>query len=202
MSPQREVISGIFFDRPAAEDALVQLRRIGYADAEISVIMSDQTRDREFGDVDDHHENMAVEGATSGAIIGGGLGAIIAGLTATGSILAIAGSAGALTPLVAGPLAAALAGLGAGGVAGGIIGALVGTGVPREHASAYAEGITRGGIIIVVPARGSTNDTHARRVLGTASGRPTIAENEEPDLVESDEFARASHPRSTPPASR
>ena len=162
MSLQREVLTGIFFDRGAAEDAVARLRQLGYRDDEISVIMSDDTRSREFADATG---SMALEGATSGAIIGGGLGAILAALTATGSVVAIAGTGGAATPLVAGPLAAALAGLGAGGAAGGILGALIGAGIRDDRAAEYAEGLQRGGIVLAVQSRGTDLDDESRSIF-------------------------------------
>jgi hypothetical protein len=100
----------------------------------------------------------AGEGLGAGAAIGGVLGAIIAGLTATGSIIAVATTGGAATPLVAGPLAAALAGLGIGGLGGGIIGALVGAGIPEEKARAYEEGLKTGGILVGVSADSTRTD--------------------------------------------
>jgi len=62
--------------------------------------------------------------------------------------------------LAAGPLAAALGaagastlvGAGIGAAAGGIIGALVGAGIPEEDAGFYAEGVRRGGTLVLVKA--------------------------------------------------
>jgi hypothetical protein len=69
--------------------------------------------------------------------------------------------------LAAGPLAAALGtagastlvGAGIGAAAGGLIGALVGAGIPEEDASFYAEGIRRGGTLVMV----KTSDDMAQR---------------------------------------
>ncbi len=81
-------------------------------------------------------------GAGIGAVLGG-LGGLLLGL----GTLAIPG----IGPvLAAGPLAGTLVGAGAGAVTGGIIGALVGLGIPEEQAHAYAEGIRRGGTLVVV----------------------------------------------------
>ena len=71
-------------------------------------------------------------------------GGIIGLLTGLG-LMAIPG----VGPVVAaGWLASTAAGVAAGGAAGGIIGALTQTGASEEDASAYAEGIRRGGTLV------------------------------------------------------
>lgn len=90
--------------------------------------------------------SQVTDGAEAGAGIGavlGGLGGLLLGLGA----LAIPG----VGPVIAaGPIIAALGGAGAGAIAGGIIGALVDLGIPKEHAHIYAEGVRRGGTLVVV----------------------------------------------------
>lgn len=112
--------------------------------------MRDKDKAKAFAERTGGH---AAEGAVTGGVVGGGLGALIAGLTATGSVAVIAGTGGIAAPLVVGPLVAALAGLGAGAAAGGIVGALVGAGIPKEKAEAYNAGLDRGGILLGVNAR-------------------------------------------------
>jgi hypothetical protein len=86
----------------------------------------------------------AATGATLGTVLGGGAG-LLAGI---GS-LAIPG----LGPIVAaGWLIATLTGAGAGAAAGGLLGGLAGAGFGEEHASTYAEGVRRGGHLVVVRA--------------------------------------------------
>lgn len=81
-------------------------------------------------------------GAATGAVIGG-VGGLLAGL----GVFAIptVGSVAA-----AGPLTGALVGAGAGAATGGLIGALVGVGIPEAEAERYAEGVRRGGALLVV----------------------------------------------------
>ena len=141
----------MYYDRKSAERAVQRLEDLGYSRDEISVMMNDKTREREFAHATG---TKAAEGAVTGAALGGALGGLLAGLTATGSVVAIAATGGAATPLVVGPLAAALAGVGAGGVTGGIIGALVGAGIPEEKAKEYSEGLDRGGILVGVRPKG------------------------------------------------
>jgi hypothetical protein len=147
--------SGIYYDYDAAEARVRRLRELGYTDKEISVMMRNKEKAEAFAGRTGGH---AAEGAVTGGVVGGGVGAILAGLMATGSVIAIAGTGGVATPLVVGPLAAALAGLGAGAATGGVIGALVGAGVPKEKAAEYDEGLNRGGILLGVHARPESRD--------------------------------------------
>lgn len=150
MNSNNDFETTMYYDRESAERAVQRLRDRGYTSDEISVLMDDKTRERDFAQATG---TKSSEGAVTGAALGGGLGALIAGLTATGSIAAVAATGGLAAPLVAGPLAAALAGLGAGGVAGGLIGALVGAGIPEDRAKEYSEGLERGGIMLGVNPR-------------------------------------------------
>ncbi len=139
--------SGMYFDRNDAETAVERLHGLGYETGDISVMMDDKTREKAFaGEVG----AKTTEGVATGAVAGGLLGAIIAGLTATGGVAAIVGTGGVAAPLVIGPLAAALAGLGVGGAAGGILGGLIGLGVGEQRAKQYEQGLREGGILIAV----------------------------------------------------
>ena len=80
-----DLITGMFRDRLSAERAVTDLQNLGYAQQDISIMMNDQTRARDFAD---HTGTKATEGAGVGAGIGGTIGAIVAALTATGSVAA------------------------------------------------------------------------------------------------------------------
>ncbi len=141
------IVTGLFKDKDSAECAYDALSGRGYDKDSTDVMMSDKTRDQYYsGSTADDTElgSKALEGTGAGAAIGGTLGAIIAGIAAIGTSVALPG----LGLIVAGPLAAALVGAGAGGLAGGLLGALVGSGIPEEHAEAYESGIKSGGIVI------------------------------------------------------
>ena len=159
--------TGIYDDRASAEAAVNQLYALGYTRDDIGVMMSDRTAARDFSE---KTGTKAATGAATGAAVGGGLGAIVAGLMATGSVAAIVGTGGVATPLVAGPLAAALAGHGAGGAAGGILGALVGAGIPEHRAREYQDRIDNGGILIGVRPRPNDRD-QVRSVFGPGDDR-------------------------------
>ena len=158
-----EWITGFFRSKRAADDAVDDLQKAGYGISDISVMMTEDTKTRNFTT---EKGNKAPEGAATGGVVGGALGAIVAGLTGTGSIAAIAATGGAAAPLVVGPLAAALAGLGAGAVGGGIIGGLVGLGIPEVRAKEYERKLRDGAIMVSVRAGSRTGDeARAREIL-------------------------------------
>lgn len=142
-------VTGLYSSPESANRAYEGLTsKHGYKADDISVMMSDDTRKKHFGDVTPGTElsggTKAAEGLGKGAAIGGGVGAALAALFAIGTSIAIPG----LGLVVAGPIAAALAGAGAGGATGGIIGALIGAGIPEDRAKEYERGINEGGILI------------------------------------------------------
>ena len=151
-SPARSrMVTGMFPDRDSAENAYGSLTSRGYSQDDINLLMSDDTRKKHFTDDGRETEmgSKALEGAGTGAAIGGAVGATLAAIAAIGTTLALPG----LGLLVAGPIAAALAGAGAGGATGGLIGALVGAGIPEERVKRYEEGIKKGGIVMGVTPR-------------------------------------------------
>ena len=145
------MVTGLFPDRESAESAYGSLTKRGYGQDDVSLVMSDETRDKHFKGDNRETElgNKALKGAGVGAGIGGAVGATLAAIAAIGTTLALPG----LGLLVAGPLAAALAGAGAGGATGGLIGLLVGAGIPEERVKDYEEGIKKGGILMGVSPR-------------------------------------------------
>lgn len=160
------LITALFETRSAANEAADRLLAAGFSQSNISMLMSEATRGKEFTLTT---ETKAPEGAAAGAAIGGVLGALVASLVAVGS-LAIPG----IGLVAAGPIVAALAGLGAGGAAGGMVGALVGLGVPEHEAKFYSEKLEGGGILVGV----YTTDERAKLakdVLDAAGGHSVKA---------------------------
>ena len=153
------LVSGLFRGRADAERAVEDLVHYGWSRDDVSLLMSDATRGREFGLA---MATKAPEGAATGATIGGVIGAIAAGLVALG-IIAVPG----LGLVAAGPIVAALAGLGAGAAAGGLTGALIGLGIPEHEAKFYNEEIEKGGILVGVYTHDDRAD-QARKILEAA----------------------------------
>jgi hypothetical protein len=141
-------VSGIFKTRAAAEAAVDAIIKRGYTRDDISVLMSDATKNKEFAVQTRSH---AVDGAGVGGAIGGTVGAVLLAIAAVGTTIAIPG----VGLFIAGPIAAALAGAGAGGATGGLIGMLIGTGIPEHRAKVYDTGVRGGGILLGVEAKTS-----------------------------------------------
>ncbi|NNL84935.1 MAG: hypothetical protein HKP27_04745 [Myxococcales bacterium] len=137
-------VSSVFGNREEAELAVDRLIANGCDRSDISILMSDGTRGRDF-----HMEQntKAPEGAATGGVIGGTLGALVAGLVGVGTVAT--GGAGIVA---AGPIVAALAGGGAGAATGGLIGGLIGAGMPEHEAKVNSERLEKGDILVGVDA--------------------------------------------------
>ena len=153
------VLTGLFPDRASAERAYQSLVERGYDRDDVNLVMSDETRARDFppgGTLGTELGSKAAGGAGIGAGIGGALGAVVAAIAAVGGNVALPG----LGLVIAGPIATALVGAGAGGAAGGLLGALIGWGIPEERVNAYESGLRSGGILMGVRPRTEADAAH------------------------------------------
>ncbi len=134
-------IVGLFDTRNAAEQVVSALNDRGFVYDDIGLVTQDGAASAD-----------PAAGAGIGAASGGALGGVLGLLVGIGA-LAIPG----IGPIVAaGPLAAALGvtgastliGAGVGAASGGMLGALTGLGLNDNDASAYAEGVRRGGTLV------------------------------------------------------
>lgn len=147
-----KTVVGLFDTRSMAEQAVQALVDSGVSRDDVSVVANNNADDTQTtGDAS--HGDTAATGAATGALGGGVLGGTLGLLVGLG-VLALPG----IGPiLAAGPIAAALGaagttalvGAGIGAVSGGLLGALVGAGIPEEDANYYAEGVRRGGTLIM-----------------------------------------------------
>lgn len=154
-----KLVTGLFTSRSAAALAVDRLVDAGFSIDDVSLLMSEHTRGREFA-VESH--SKAPEGGVTGAVAGGALGAIAAALVATGAVIAPP-----LGLVAAGPVVAALAGAGAGGAAGGLVGAIIGAGIPEHEANMVAEKIEAGSILVGIHAH-DDRVSIARELLQTS----------------------------------
>lgn len=159
-----KLVTGLFKNRVAAEAAVDALLKQGYNRDEISVLMSDATRNKEFAVQAKTH---AADGAGIGGAVGTAVGAVLAAIVAVGGSLILPG----INLVIAGPIAAALAGAGAGAVTGGVIGALVGAGIPEYRAKVYEAGLREGGILIGVESRDGEEVDKLEQLLEDVGGR-------------------------------
>lgn len=154
-----KTVVGLFDQFDDARRAVQDLRDAGFSNEDISMIARDEGGQySRYLDADRTGEKQDIsDGAAAGAGVGavlGGLGGLLVGLGA----LMIPG----IGPVIAaGPIITTLAGAGVGAVAGGVIGALVDLGIPEEHANYYAEGVKRGGTLVVLRANDDQADMAA-----------------------------------------
>jgi len=185
------VITGLFDTTAAAENAVTQLKALGYGENELTIIMKDygaaETLAAEIG-------SRSMEGIGAGTTIGGALGAILAGLLAVGTV-----TLPGVGLIAAGPLAAMLAGAGAGGIVGGLIGWFVDAGVPEDLAPYYERSLNEGGVVVAVGAH-TGDEARVRDILraeavayGGAGTRSYIRPDYEsaPTVATASEFDRA-----------
>jgi hypothetical protein len=158
MAGKNTAAFGIYRDRGTLETAVDTLRQDGFRNTDISVLFPDNVGTKDFA----HEKNTkapegTATGATTGVVLGGGLG-WLAGIGA----LAIPGAG----PFIAaGPIMAALAGAGVGGTIGGIAGALIGMGIPEYEAKRYEGRVKEGGILLSVHCDSSEWTKKAKEVL-------------------------------------
>lgn len=164
-----KLVTGLFKNRVAAEAAVDAILKRGYTRDDISVLMSDSTRTKEFAVQAKSH---AADGAGIGGAVGTAVGAVLAAIAVVGSTIALPG----LNLVIAGPIAAALAGAGAGAVTGGVIGALVGAGIPEYRARVYESGLREGGILIGVEAKTDEEIDRLEELLQDIGGEHVRAE--------------------------
>jgi hypothetical protein len=158
MAGKNTAVFGIYRDEVAAGDAVDALQAAGFRNTDISVLFPENEGTKDFAvRKDTKAPEGTATGATTGAVIGGGLG-WLAGIGA----LAIPG----VGPLIAaGPIVAALTGVGVGGAIGGITGALIGMGIPEYEAKRYEGRIKEGGILLSVHSDNSDWTRKAKDIL-------------------------------------
>jgi uncharacterized protein YjbJ (UPF0337 family) len=168
----RRLVTGLYDSPESAGRAYQDLTsRHGYRSDDISVLMSEDTRKRHFGDVKPGEEfkqgTKAAEGAGVGGGIGMGVGAALGAFLAAATSIAIPG----LGLVVAGPIAGAIAGAGAGGATGSLLGLLIGSGIPEERAAEYDRGVREGGIVLGTRAKDDKHAAELEKDFGTYGAR-------------------------------
>ncbi len=155
---------GIFDTIDDARSAVHALQAAGFTTEHITVVCSDETKERYFREFE--HQEPAGTFTPSASIAGGTIGAVVGGLTVVASAIAT----GSLALWAAGPISAW-----AGGVAGGLVGAMMTRGVERELADFYQQSVLNGQILVA--AEDHTPDSSARmaqaaQILTDAGAQP------------------------------
>jgi len=143
---KRTTAIGVFDNRAQAQQAVQELKRLGFREDQIGVA----SRETAAGDAGKTAvaggETYAEEGAVTGVAAGAGLGALW-------GIGIAAGLLPAIGPVIAGGTLAAIIASGAvGAAAAGLAGALIGLGIPEEEAKYYETEFHSGRAIVTVRA--------------------------------------------------
>jgi uncharacterized membrane protein len=155
----RKTVVGLFRNEADAQQAYHKLHQAGFIGEEISVVAHDGTITKE---VAEGKKEVVAETAGMGAVGGSMLGGFAGLLAASAGAVIIPGLGPVLAAgTLAATLATTLAGAGIGAAAGGLVGTLVGVGVTQNDAKVYAEGIKKGGLLLVV----HTDGAHAEDAL-------------------------------------
>ena len=158
MAGKNTAVFGIYTTQAGAEAAVDALKKAGYRNTDISVLLPENEGTKDFAV---HKDTKAPEGTTTGVVTGGVIGGTLGWLAGIGA-LAIPG----LGPFIAaGPIMGLLGGMGAGGAVGGLVGALVGMGIPEYEASRYEGRIRKGGILLSVHCEDSDWVKRAKQIL-------------------------------------
>ncbi len=158
-----KTVVGLFANHNDAERAVNALEDGGFDRSGFSVVTREGAIDTEtevYEETTDDPSGAGV-GAGAGAVGGTVLGGLAGLLIGTGALL-IPGvgpviAAGSLATALGSTALGAGIGAGVGAVVGGLVGALVDMGIPEEEAHVYAEGVKRGGILVIA----QTDDTRA-----------------------------------------
>jgi hypothetical protein len=157
--------------REQAADIIETLRKAGFSQNAISVLIPDQETGPGLGV---EKQTKALEGTAAGASAGGVLGGVL-GLLAGIGTLAIPG-VGPL--LAAGPLLATFSGMGLGASVGGLAGGLIGLGIPEFEAKRYEGRLGEGHILLSVHCEDAQEIERARNIFN-ASGASDISISQE-----------------------
>jgi hypothetical protein len=163
--PQNASLEVGIFD--AVEDARNAVRRLleaGFSKEHITVVCSDETKERYFSEFD--HQQPAGTHTPTATIAGGTIGALLGGLTVVASAIAT----GSLALWAAGPITAW-----AGGVAGGLVGAMMTRGVEKELANFYQQAVVAGQILVAAEDHGPNSArrlAQAAQILADSGAKP------------------------------
>jgi len=147
---QRSVVVGVFQDRSRAQQAVQELRRVGFTEEQIGVVARDEaTGEAKTTKGEGSH---AGEGAAIGVAAGAGVGALWALGIAAGLLPGIGPAL-----IGGGMLASLLTSAATGAAVAGVVGALIGLGIPEEEAK-YYEGEVRSGRTLVTVRADSRYD--------------------------------------------
>ena len=160
----KPVRAAVFTTPAAAHAAIRALLRSGFNENEITVVCSDETKERYFRQFE--HQQQAGANTPAAAAVGSAIGATLFGLSA----IAAGAATGGVPLAIAGGWA-----LMTGGVAGGFLGAMLTRGFEKEVANYYDQAVAAGKILVTVEAHGADAQQRlqqAQRILEEAGSEP------------------------------
>lgn len=155
---EKPIRAAIFTEIAETDSAVKRLLEAGFTTAEITVICSDDTKERYFRQYE--HQDQAGRNVPVAAGIGGAVGMTLFGLTAVTAGLVTGGAAF----VVAGGT-----GMWTGTVVGGLVGAMMTRGFEREVANFYDQAVITGDILVAVEPHGGTHEENHDRLLTAES---------------------------------
>jgi hypothetical protein len=150
----RTTVVGVFPDRSHAQQAVSELKRLGFGEDQIGVLGRDGLPSGKNASTtaEKTGHSKAAEGAATGVAAGAGVGALWALGIAAGMLPAIG-------PVIAGGLLASVLASAAGTAAiAGLVGALVGLGIPEGEAKYYEGEVKAGHTLVTVRADGRADE--------------------------------------------
>ena len=161
---EQSVRAGVYSSLEAADRAVDRLVAAGFTRNEITVVCSDEARERHFRPFEHQHPAGATAGqaAAAGTSIGAALGGLVG--------IAIGAVSGAVPLVIAGGT-----GLFAGSSLGGFLGAMMTRGVEKEVANYYDQALVSGKILVAVEIHGPQAEARraqAARILAEAGAEP------------------------------
>lgn len=139
--------AGIFDTVEETQRVVRELLDFGFTEQQITVICSDDTKERYFRRF--KHQDPAGAHAPAAAAAGGLIGAALTGTTAAVAAVTTGGTAlFALGPLIAGT----------GGIVGGLVGAMMTRGIEKEAANFYDQEVAAGKLLVAVEYHGDDEE--------------------------------------------
>jgi hypothetical protein len=160
----KPVRAGVFSSLRAADQSVQRLLATGFSKDEITVVCSDETRERHFHEFE--HQDPA--GSAAPGTVGPGLtiGAALGGLAG----IAVGAATGTVPLLIAGA-----AGLSGGSAAGGFLGAMLTRGEEKEMSNFYEQAVRSGRILVGVEVQGPEAEARlkeAAKIIAEAGAEP------------------------------
>ena len=155
---------GVFSTVPQAEQAVKGLLAAGFRREEVSVVCSDEHKEKLFGNL--AHPFHSARQTPEAIAMGGALGATLGGL----ALAATAVVTGGASLLAAGTVL-----IGGGAIAGSFTGAMTTRGLEKEIADYYDAEVRLGKILVAVEAEGEGHEARlaqAERILSESGAEP------------------------------